>query len=114
MILAVNTVIQWKEGSERDEFERILWLSRDDNLAVIFPLTPSVSAKTFPQYCVLSEIEGAIKDGIAVQRTIDPYARLADSDLLKRFGDKKMRHGAELRTLLWMNLIFIIQNYVGR
>ncbi|WP_165507114.1 DDE-type integrase/transposase/recombinase [Bacillus sp. SYJ] len=87
--MAVNTVIQWKEGSERDEFERILWLSRDDNLAVIFPLTPSVSAKTFPQYCVLSEIEGAIKDGIAVQRTIDPYARLADSDLLKRFGDKK-------------------------
>lgn len=89
MTLVVNSVIQWEENSNGYEFERILWIDRGNDLAIVFPLTPDVNHNTYPDYRVLSDIEDSIRMGLAHHRTLDPFSKIVDAEYIEKYGEDR-------------------------
>jgi hypothetical protein len=76
-MLAVNTLVKWK-NDEETSIERILWQERQSDLAFVI----DVEADDFPFAVTISEMEEGISEGLAVVLHDDPYLRAVDEDKL--------------------------------
>ncbi|MFZ3590326.1 integrase catalytic domain-containing protein [Bacillus sp. DJP31] len=80
-----NTVIQWKVGTKENLYERILWIDRTIDIAIVFPLYEKGG---LPQYCSLSELESALEQELLIKRTTDPYTRTVDEEFINNHKKK--------------------------
>ncbi|KUK54017.1 MAG: Tn7-like transposition protein B [Desulfotomaculum sp. 46_296] len=90
-ILAINTIIEWLEGSEGiNRLERVLWIDAKGKKVVVFAL---FNPKALPEWKEIAEIEKAFADGAAIKRISDPYTALAlpDSAILQKHRERRDR-----------------------
>lgn len=71
-MLTVKSVIEWINDSTNTKFERILWISPDKQLAVVYPLGEK---NGFPKYAHLGMYYSSLENNDAIKRTEDPFIR---------------------------------------
>jgi hypothetical protein len=79
--IAVNSIIDWMEGSNIINQERVLWINHEQSFAVVLDLLDS---KSRPKRRNLQDIYMAIQEKQAIKHPCDPY--------LKSFIDFRKKH----------------------
>lgn len=108
-MISLNTVIQWDNGSEVEQLERVLWVDHKQDIVVLFPLTYEKKRKknkqeqggiqlnksdSMPRIDSLSDLQEAIATGAAYKRSVHPFVLIVNEKSPKYATDVKKRDEA--------------------
>lgn len=102
MILAVKSIIQRSKGdSKKNLCERVLWIDRNKDEIVVYPLIDLNDAisksedKSLPQVKKLSDVQNDLLTGLAFIRPVDHFERRID------YNDSRVNKYITKRDRLW-------------
>lgn len=73
ILILENSIIEWINEGEENVLERVLWVDAENNQVVVINLN---AEKPLPVIKELTFIHQALSQGLAIKRTVDPFAKI--------------------------------------